>query len=130
MQTLIERPADSAGAILSGLAIQQREREMTLQRLRRLRKEASAEIERLIAFLDASDEYVMTERECDDCDREDCFEDDEPYLGSIDGRLSQERWSSGGTDDLEQDLAESGIADLDGLLEQAGTQDWQQGAMA
>lgn len=87
MQTLIERPADSAGAILSGLAVQQRERETTLQRLRRLRKEASAEIERLIAFLDASD-------------------------------------------DLEQDLAESGIADLDGLLEQVGTQDWQQGAMA
>ncbi|MCS3517063.1 hypothetical protein [Bradyrhizobium elkanii] len=130
MQTLIEMPADSAGAILSGLAIQQRERETTLQRLRRLRREASAEIERLIAFLDASDEYVMTEREWDDCDREDCFEDDEPYLGSLDGHYSQERWASGGSDDLEQDLAESGIADLDGLLEQVGTQDWQQGAMA
>lgn len=85
---------------------------------------------RLIAFLDASDEYVMTEREYDDCDREDCFEDDEPYLGSLDGHYSQERWASGGSDDLEQDLAESGIADLDGLLEQVGTQDWQQGAMA
>ena len=32
--------------------------------------------------------------------------------------------------DLELDHAESGIGDLDGLLEQLGTQDWQQGAMA
>jgi hypothetical protein len=29
----------------------------------------------------------------------------------------------------EQDLSESGIGDLDGLLEQVGTQDWQQGGM-
>ncbi|MCP1758040.1 hypothetical protein [Bradyrhizobium elkanii] len=128
MQTLIERPADSAGSILSGLAVQQRERETTLLRLRRLRKEASAEIERLIAFLDASDEYVMTERELDDSDREDCFEDDEPDLGSLD-RATQTHWSAGGSDDLEDDN-DSGIGDMEGLLEQAGTQDWQQGAMA
>jgi hypothetical protein len=31
--------------------------------------------------------------------------------------------------DREQDLSESGIGDLDGLLEQVGTQDWQQGGM-
>lgn len=128
MQTLIEQPADSAGAIQSGLAVQQRERETTLQRLRRLRKEASAEIERLIAFLDASDEYVMTERELDDCDREDCFQDDEPDLGSLD-RAAQPHWAAGGTDDLEDDN-DSGIGDMDGLLEQAGAQDWQKGAMA
>lgn len=128
MQTLIEQPADSAGAIQSGLAVQQRERETTLQRLRRLRKEASADIVRLIAFLDASDEYVMTERELDDCDREDCFQDDEPDLGSLD-RAAQPHWAAGGTDDLEDDN-DSGIGDMDGLLEQAGTQDWQKGAMA
>lgn len=63
-----------------------------LQALGRLRNEAMDEIERLIAFLDASDQYVMTE--------------------------------------LELDGSESGIGDLDGLLEQVGTQDWQQGAMA
>ncbi|WP_375048828.1 hypothetical protein [Bradyrhizobium sp. 8-10B] len=82
----------------------------------------------MIAFLDASDEYVMTEREWDDCDREDCFEDDEPDLGSLDGAL-QTHWAEGGTDDREDDN-DSGIADLDGLLEQVGTQDWQQGALA
>ncbi|MCC8961708.1 hypothetical protein H8A95_05080 [Bradyrhizobium sp. Pear76] len=128
MQTTVERPAESAGAITSGLALQQRERETTLQALARLRKEASAEIERLIAFLDASDEYVMTEREFDDCEREDCFEDDEPDLGSLDCHHSQERWAAGGSDDLEEDN-DSGIGDWDGLLEQVGTQDWQEGAM-
>lgn len=60
--------------------------------LARLRKEASARIEQLIAFLDATDPYVTTELEIDD--------------------------------------GETGIADLDGILEQVGTQDWQQGAMA
>ncbi|MGY3344695.1 MULTISPECIES: hypothetical protein [unclassified Bradyrhizobium] len=59
--------------------------------LDRLRKEASAEIERLIAFLDATDPYVTTELEADN---------------------------------------DSGIGDWDGLHEQVGTQDWQQGAMA
>ncbi|WP_198961037.1 hypothetical protein [Bradyrhizobium sp. UFLA03-84] len=128
MQTTIESPARVAGAILSGLALQQRERETTLQTLARLRKEASAEIERLIAFLDASDEYVMTERELDDCEREDCFEDDEPDLGSLE-RIAQVHWAAGGTDDLEEDN-DSGIGDWDGLHEQVGSQDWQQGAMA
>ncbi|WP_187434963.1 hypothetical protein [Bradyrhizobium cytisi] len=63
-----------------------------LNDLARLREEASAEIERLIAFLDASDPYVMTGLELDD--------------------------------------GETGIADLDGLLEQVGTQSWQAGALA
>ncbi|MBR0901211.1 hypothetical protein [Bradyrhizobium liaoningense] len=67
----------------TGLAIQQREREKTLQRLAKLRKEASAEIERLLAFLDASDDYVMTECEdgADDgpCDTNELEED----LGSL-----------------------------------------------
>jgi hypothetical protein len=37
---------------------------------------------------------------------------------------------AGGRRDLELDGAESGIGDADGLHEQVGTQDWQQGAMA
>ncbi|WP_165405425.1 hypothetical protein [Bradyrhizobium genosp. SA-3] len=94
-----ELNTDSTRAILSGLAIQQRERQTSLQRLARLRKEASAEIERLIAFLDASDPYVMTELEdaCEDegaqCEggggEEDCEDegadtsDYEPSLGSV-----------------------------------------------
>ncbi|MEY9592264.1 hypothetical protein ABIA06_004555 [Bradyrhizobium yuanmingense] len=56
--------------------------------------------------------------------------DDEPSLGSLDHNHSQQRWAAGGRSDLEQDHAESGIGDLDGLLEQVGTQDWQRGGMA
>ncbi|MCP3370785.1 hypothetical protein [Bradyrhizobium cajani] len=73
-------------------AIRQRRRVKALSDLARLRKRASAEIERLIAFLDETDSYVTTELEIDD--------------------------------------GETGIGDLDGALEQLGSQDWQQGAMA
>ncbi|MGK7057088.1 hypothetical protein AB4853_11480 [Bradyrhizobium sp. 1050_B9_N1_2] len=146
MENIRELPADSTRAILHGLAIQQRERARALGDLARLRKEASAEITRLIAFLDASDPYVMTELEdeCEDegaqceggggeegCEDEGADTNDrEPSLGSLDHHHSQERWAAGGRRDLELDHAESGIGDLDGLLEQVGTQDWQQGAMA
>ncbi|MEH2568970.1 hypothetical protein V1289_008597 [Bradyrhizobium sp. AZCC 2289] len=37
--------------------------------------------------------------------------------------------AAGDRRDLEQDPAESGIGDADGLHEQVGTQDWQQGSM-
>jgi hypothetical protein len=53
-------------------------------------------------------------------------EDGEPSLGSLDGRDDQTAWSAGNSGDFELDLAESGIGDLDGLLEQVGSQDWQQ----
>lgn len=146
MQETRELPAESTRAILHGLAIQQRERARALSDLARLRKEASAEITRLIAFLDASDPYVMTELE-DECEDEgaQCEDegaehdgrepdvDDEPSLGSCDpsmGNGDQTRWATGSRRDLELDGAESGIGDLDGLLEQVGTRDWQQGAMA
>ncbi|MBR0945563.1 hypothetical protein ABIF65_003275 [Bradyrhizobium japonicum] len=85
-------PLNAPVGPLSGLTNQQRERETALQTLARLRKEASARIEQLIAFLDATDPSVTTELEIDD--------------------------------------GETGIADLDGALEQVGTQDWQQGAEA
>ncbi|MET4847187.1 hypothetical protein ACE102_21895 [Bradyrhizobium sp. vgs-9] len=138
--------ADSTHAILSGLAIQQRARETALRRLRRLRKRAEAEIDRLLAFLDQSDPYVMNELE-DECEDEgaQCEDegaehdgrepdvDNEPSLGSCDpsmGASDQTRWAAGNRRDLELDHAESGIGDADGLLEQVGTRDWQQGAMA
>jgi hypothetical protein len=47
----------------------------------------------------------------------------EPALGSLDDSHSQKRWAMSGRRDLEEDLAESGIADLDGLLEQIGWMD-------
>ena len=49
--------------------------------------------------------------------------DDEPALGSLDQQDDQQHWAAGGRRDAEQDLAESGIADLDGLLEQIGSPD-------
>jgi hypothetical protein len=80
--------ADSAGAISAGLAIQQRERATALETLARLRKEARAEIERLIDFPDASDPYVQSEAEPDD---EGDDSDDEPSLGSFDWMTNQDK---------------------------------------
>ena len=76
MKTYTEEPADSPGAISPGLAAQQGARESALYELARLRKEAAAEIERLIAFLDACDPYVTTELE------ENGDEKDASYPGS------------------------------------------------
>ncbi|MGY4314913.1 hypothetical protein [Bradyrhizobium sp. JR3.5] len=56
------------------------------------------------------------------------YADLERTLGSLDHNHSQERWAAGGRRDLEADPAESGIGDHDGLHEQAGTNDWQQGS--
>jgi hypothetical protein len=39
--------------------------------------------------------------------------------------FNQEQWASGGRRDLEQDDAESGIGDQDGLDEQVPFRDWQ-----
>jgi hypothetical protein len=84
------RSARPAGATITpGLAQQQRERDKAIRRLFKLREKASAEIERLLEFLDASDSYVATELEAaiDDgpCDTDELeIEDgnDEPSLGS------------------------------------------------
>lgn len=104
------------------------------------------EIDRLIAFLDASDPYVMNEleEECEDegaqCEDEGAEHDGrepdvdgEPSLGSIDpsmGGGDQTQWAAGCRRDLELDHAESGIGDRDGLLEQVGQQDWTRTVMA
>jgi hypothetical protein len=85
-----ERPAQPAGAgITPGLARQQREREKALKRLAKLRQKASAEIDRLLAFLDANDPYVAAELEyaiddgpCDSDELEIEEGNDEPSLGS------------------------------------------------
>jgi len=60
-----------------------------------------------------------------DCELEDDdpAEDDgtaEPSLGSLDNNSDQALWAKGTRRDLEVDGAESGIADLDRLLEQTG----------
>jgi hypothetical protein len=111
-------PAWPAGAIVfPGLARQQRDREKALRRVAKLRQKASAEIERLIAFLDASDPYTATEFEeqvddgpCDDdeLDGPEHVEDEEsdpaePSLGSLDHITDQRRWAEGGRRDLEDE---------------------------
>ncbi|WP_028136325.1 hypothetical protein [Bradyrhizobium japonicum] len=133
--------ASSIPLLEDGLAVQQRERRAALRKLAALRKEATTEISRLIAFLDASDPYVMSEREeeCEDegaqCEggggEEGCEDeggdrsDYEPSLGSIerhpsvygpDGRNwtgDQIAWAASGTKDLEDehDGAEPGEDD-------------------
>jgi hypothetical protein len=144
----------------TGLALQEAARLESIQTLARMRREARDEISRLIQFLDASDQYVMTELE-DEAGLEDGGEsepslgsfdrmldqeksyrvgacnvdaeldtsDDEPDLGSRDHNWSQEAWAAGDRRDLEQDGGESGIGDIDGWLEQVGSQDWMGGGM-
>lgn len=95
----------------------------------RLRKEARDEIDRLIRFLDSTENHMELEPEDENDDAEleedDPAEDDglaEPSLGSVDpamGGGDQTRWAAGDRRDLELDGAESGIGDRDGLLEQA-----------
>jgi hypothetical protein len=136
MKAPLGRPADSAGALYFRTDISP---EQIFQAIGRLRKEARDEIDRLIRFLDETDNHMAIdcepEDEGDDSELEDDdpAEDDgtaEPSLGSLDHHHSQERWGAGDRRDHEQDPAESGIGDHDGLHEQVGTQDWQQGAMA
>jgi hypothetical protein len=89
--------------------------EQFFQALGRLRREAQDEIERLLAFLDSTEPDP----------------DLEPSLGSLgEHHPDQTRWAAGDRRDIEQDPAESGIGDYDGVLEQVGSQDWQQVVMA
>jgi hypothetical protein len=110
--------------------------EEAFQAIGRLRKEARDEIDRLIRFLDETDNHMELEDSIDDNphdeetdDNGEDNEDDglsEPSLGSsADVHLDQERWAAGDRRDLEQDDGETGIADQDGLDEQAPFRDWQ-----
>jgi hypothetical protein len=98
------RPVRPAGAIISdGLIRQNREREKSHRRLAKLRLKASDEIDRLLAFLDASDPYTATGLEdqvddspCDDneLDGPENGEDEdsdpaEPSLGSTGDNASR-----------------------------------------
>jgi len=79
--------------------------------------------------LDPDDENDDSELKDDDPAEDDGLR--EPSLGSSgDLHLNQERWAAGSRRDLEQDDAESGIADQDGLDEQVPFRDWQGVGMA
>jgi hypothetical protein len=93
----------------------------------KLRIEARREIDRLIQFLDKTDDYVS--RELEDDDDWELVGDDEPSLGSFDRMTNQEKswlkcerdpsvygWSGGV--DLEQDDADSEDADPDEAKQQ------------
>jgi hypothetical protein len=120
--------------------------EEAFQAIGRLRKDARDEVDRLIRFLDLTDDYVSRELEdsIDDSPHDEETDDNgednedadpaEPSLGSVgDVHFDQGRWAAsnvtGGNAseavDLEQDDGESGIADQDGLDEQAPFRDWQ-----
>ncbi len=73
----------------SNLARQEAARIESIRTLSRMRREARDEIIRLIQFLDASDEYVMTELE-EEADLEEGG-DSEPSLGSFDRMTNQEK---------------------------------------
>jgi len=82
-----------------------RRREDPPARLRRLRAEAAAEVERLLEFLDITD---------GDCDLE-ATGDGEPCLGSIDAEQDQQSWGRSCDSDCEFDPAENGLADFGAL---------------
>jgi hypothetical protein len=95
MQTLPKerRPAPSAEAVALRLAIQAQKTAAGRRKVRQMRETAAAEIERLLAFLDATDCYTLNEMEADpaeptlaqirtagaDCDKN--SDDVEPSLG-------------------------------------------------
>jgi hypothetical protein len=69
--------------------------EEIFQAIGRLRKEARDEIDRLIGFLDKTDDYVS--RELEDEDDREPVGDDEPSLGSFDAISNQDRAWKGTT---------------------------------
>jgi hypothetical protein len=80
-------------------------------------------------------EEAVDDIPCDDDELDGAGEvDGEPSLGSANPHpvsigVDQTLWAAGAADDREQDAAESGIADFEGLLEQVGSQDWQHTVM-
>ena len=46
-------------------------------------------------------------------------------IAAIDHNHTQEQWAAGGRRDMEEDPAEAGIGDQDGLDEQVPFRDWQ-----
>jgi hypothetical protein len=114
------------------------------QAIGKLRKEARDEIDRLIGFLDKTDDYVSRELEdsIDDGPHDDNeldgpenaedeeSEPDEPSLGAFEGDDDQSvSWKCGNRSDRELDAAESGIGDQGGLDEQVPFRDWQNRGM-
>jgi hypothetical protein len=106
------------------LAIQERQRRKAISDLLRLRKEAQDQIECLIAFLDSSDEYVQNERE-ENGDELDASYPNSGCWAFVACHDDDEDSDYDEDDDPAEEAEASGIADMDGILEQIGRQDWQ-----
>ena len=115
----ITPPTDASR--LQNIAEQEAARQASIALVRQLRREAGAEIERLLAFMDASDTYVMTELE-DDGDQADASY---PESGvKVCSPMEDDEDSDVDEDsDPAEESEPSGIGDYDGLLEQLGSQD-------
>ena len=108
--------------------------EEAFQAIGRLRKEARDEINRLVRFLDSTENHMAIDCEPEDEDDDAELEEDdpgehdgtlEPSLGSVgEQHTDQTRWGAGDRRDLEQDDGERGIGDQDGLDEQIPFRDW------
>jgi hypothetical protein len=135
----IGTPADSAGGLYYPTPVTPEE---AFQAIGRLRKDARDEIDRLIRFLDKTDDYMFRELEdsIDDNPHDDdeldgpenaedeLSEPDEPSLGSIGDthHFDQERWATGDRRDLEDEhdggepdeCGEPSLGSLDGVMNQ------------
>lgn len=133
MNMHVRPPAESLDSFSINLLTQERARQTALWSLARLKKEAEAEVERLLIFLDTIDGYTLSEREPSLGAPEippvfDQFY--EKYRIWLEQSGDQTRWAAGSDDDREDqcedegDCADSeehepsGIGDLDGLIEQ------------
>ncbi|MCC8976468.1 hypothetical protein [Bradyrhizobium brasilense] len=108
MKTRMGDPAESAGELY--YLKTDVSPEQIFQAIGRLRKEARDEVDRLLQFLDKTDDYVSRELEDDSCENEEGG-DIEPSLGSLDRAANQERWSNGahswGPSDIDRELDRS-----------------------
>lgn len=117
MKVQLEAPGEAQKAF-AALAAQERASQKTLRRVSKLRQKAFNEIDRLIAFIDASDPYVSTgleeewedegaqcEGEGEECEDEgaDIENDGEPSLGSTGASGDQSWWGKSDTDDTEDE---------------------------
>jgi len=95
-----------------------------------LRREARDEVDRLLQFLDKTDDYVCRELEDDSGENEEGG-DAEPCLGSLDRVANQERWSKGahawGASDGDRELDRSDDEPALGSLENQSQERWAAG---
>lgn len=126
MQTTTERPARVAGVTSHQLAAQERRAAKARQRVRKLREKASAEIERLIAFMDETDGYTMTELEPSLAAAEispefNYFSEKYQMWFTRDG--DQTQWAAGATDDREvEDEHDEDTIDREEVCEDEGAE--------